>query len=310
MNRARCRCAPARLRRRRDASAARVELDARTCECCQAALARTPRWTRRRVARPERRRSPGHRRLARQENGRWSAPRIVSADSWEHRACPVNGPALVADGRRVDLVWFTGVGGQNRVWLVRSTDGARTFGAAHPRSMRARPSGAWTPSRWVTASLLVAWLEGTVRPGRRVAGPPRDRGRERRTVPRASPPSPVPGWPDFRGWPARWAPPCSAYTAPGPDGGVRVVRLDPARWRPNFSPPWAEQGLPQRGLARHLFAILGIRRLRSPFEDSRPMRLSRLQGRLAWAATGCRRPGHDPSRRGWRRRPPAAWPAP
>ena len=64
-----------------------------------------------------------------QENGRWSEPRIVSADSWEHRACPVNGPALVADGRRVDLVWFTGVGGQNRVWLVRSADAARTFGA-------------------------------------------------------------------------------------------------------------------------------------------------------------------------------------
>lgn len=203
-----------------------IELDNRTCECCQAALARTPDG----LVAAWRDRSAGEIRdiaVARQENGRWTEPRVVSPDSWVHRACPVNGPALVADGRRVDLVWFTGVGGENRVWLARSADGAKTFGP------RIRIDGGQTLGRVAAeplgqGSLLVAWLEGksdqeaewrvrTVAADGR-AGPPRRVA----TVTRAR----LAGFPRL----ARVGSEVYlAYTAPGPDGGIRVLRLDPVR---------------------------------------------------------------------------------
>ncbi len=134
-----------------------TELDARTCECCQAAIARTADG----LVAAWRDRSEGEIRdiaLSRQDNGRWTEPRVVSADSWEHRACPVNGPALVADGRRVDLIWFTGAGGTNRVWLVRSPDGARTFGA-RIRIDDGKTLGRVDAEPEGNGSLLVTWLE-------------------------------------------------------------------------------------------------------------------------------------------------------
>jgi len=135
-----------------------TELDARTCECCQAALARTSDG----LVAAWRDRSEGEVRdiaISRQENGRWSLPRIVSADWWEHRACPVNGPALVADGRRVDLAWFTGAGGQNRVWLVRAADAARTFGT-RVRIDDGQTLGRIDAEPMGDGSVLVTWLEG------------------------------------------------------------------------------------------------------------------------------------------------------
>ena len=200
-----------------------TELDARTCECCQAALARTPdglvaAWRDR--SRTEVRDIA----VSRQENGRWSEPRIVSADSWEHRACPVNGPALVADGRRVDLLWFTGVGGQNRVWLVQSADGARTFGA-RVRIDEGQTLGRVDAEPQGDGSVIVTWLEGKSDQVaewrvRRVtadgkAGPPRTVA----SVTRAR----LAGFPRLaRSGGSNYL----AYTAAGPDGGVRVIRLD------------------------------------------------------------------------------------
>jgi len=203
-----------------------IELDSRTCECCQAALARTPDG----LVAAWRDRSAGEVRdiaVARQAQGRWSAPRIVSPDAWEHRACPVNGPALVADGRRVDLAWFTGAGGQNRVWLIRSVDGARTFGP-RIRIDEGQTLGRVDAEPLGNGDVLVAWLEGKSEQEaewrvRRVtadgrAGP----SRRAATVPRAR----LAGFPRL----ARiGAAVYLAYTAPGADGGVRVVRLDPLR---------------------------------------------------------------------------------
>ena len=147
-------------------SAAKSSSTTRTCECCQAALARSSEG----LVAAWRDRSEGEVRdiaVSREENGRWSVPRIVSADSWEHRACPVNGPALVADGRRVDLMWFTGAGGQNRVWLVRSSDAARTFGS-RIRIDEGQTLGRVDAEPQGDGSLLVAWLEG--RPTRPPSG--------------------------------------------------------------------------------------------------------------------------------------------
>ena len=139
----------------------------------------------------------------------------------------MNGPALVADGSRVDLVWFTGAGGQNRVWLVRSSDAARTFGS-RIRIDEGQTLGRVDAEPQGDGSLMVAWLEGSSDQAaewrvRRVsadgkAGP----SRAVATVSRAR----LAGFPRLaRAGAFTWL----AYTAPGPDGGVRVVRLDSAR---------------------------------------------------------------------------------
>ena len=207
-----------------DGSLAReTELDARTCECCQSALARTPDG----LVAAWRDRSATEVRdiaVARQENGRWSEPRIVSADSWEHRACPVNGPALVADGRNVDLAWFTGAGGQNRVWLVRSTDGAKTFGS-RIRIDEGQTLGRIDAEPQGDGSVLVAWLEGKSDAVaewrvRRVTADGRGGApRSVATVTRAR----LAGFPRLARTGGRTY---LAYTAPGADGGIRVIRLD------------------------------------------------------------------------------------
>ncbi len=61
------------------------------------------------------------------ETGEWSEPRTVHNDGWEIRACPVNGPRVVADGNHVAVVWFTEADEERKVLLARSADGGETF---------------------------------------------------------------------------------------------------------------------------------------------------------------------------------------
>jgi hypothetical protein len=67
--------------------------------------------------------------IARFEKGTWSAPAPVHADGWKIAACPVNGPMLSAEGRRVAIAWFTAKDDQPRAWAAFSNDAGRTFGA-------------------------------------------------------------------------------------------------------------------------------------------------------------------------------------
>ena len=105
-----------------------ARLDASTCDCCQTDIALAG-------GRPVlayRDRTPGEIRdiaVARLEDDRWSAPRIVHADGWEMPACPVNGPAIAADGEALVVAWYTGAGGTPTLRLAGSRDGGRTFAA-------------------------------------------------------------------------------------------------------------------------------------------------------------------------------------
>jgi hypothetical protein len=67
--------------------------------------------------------------VSRLVNGRWTAPAPVHRDNWKIDACPVNGPALSANGRTVAVAWFTAAGDAGHVFLAFSTDSGRTFGA-------------------------------------------------------------------------------------------------------------------------------------------------------------------------------------
>jgi hypothetical protein len=61
--------------------------------------------------------------------GKWTAPSPVHQDNWKINACPVNGPALSADGRRVVIAWFNAKHDQPHAFLAFSTDSGATFGA-------------------------------------------------------------------------------------------------------------------------------------------------------------------------------------
>jgi hypothetical protein len=61
--------------------------------------------------------------------GAWSAPLNLGNEGWYIEGCPVNGPAIAADGDDVATAWFTAPEGRGRVRFARSADGGATFSA-------------------------------------------------------------------------------------------------------------------------------------------------------------------------------------
>ncbi|WP_052101541.1 sialidase family protein [Novilysobacter arseniciresistens] len=114
-----------------DAALARsgeTRLDAMTCDCCQTDAAVTARGP----LLVYRDRSPDEIRdiaATRFEGGNWSAAEPVHADGWNMPACPVNGPAVAADGEAVVVGWYTAAGGTPALKLARSGDAGDRFAA-------------------------------------------------------------------------------------------------------------------------------------------------------------------------------------
>jgi hypothetical protein len=137
-----------------------AELDERVCECCQTAATITS-------AGPiavYRDRSQTEVRdiyIVRHLNGSWTKPQPVFADNWQINGCPVNGPAIAADGTRVVVAWFTGVANTPHVKVAFSQDGGATF------SQPVQVDDGETVGRVDTllladGSALVCWLSGNV----------------------------------------------------------------------------------------------------------------------------------------------------
>lgn len=102
-------------------------LDDRTCECCSTTAVRTASGAL--VA--YRNRTPEEIRninLIRFDGTAWSEPYLLHDDGWQINGCPVNGPALAADGDRVVAAWFTAAGNTPRVKVAFSDEGGRQFG--------------------------------------------------------------------------------------------------------------------------------------------------------------------------------------
>ena len=134
-------------------------VDERVCDCCQTDAAVT-------AAGPivvYRDRSPEEIRdiyVARWVDGAWTEGRPVHADGWETGACPVNGPAVVADGERAAVGWFTAAEGVPRVKVAFSDDSARRFG--EPAVVDdGNPAGRVDLLMLEDGSVLVSWLERT-----------------------------------------------------------------------------------------------------------------------------------------------------
>lgn len=103
-------------------------IDASVCDCCRTDAAPT----RNGAVLAWRDRDDGEIRdiqVARFDGERWQVPRMVHRDGWRMPACPVNGPAIDADGDDVVVAWYTAAGGEPSVRVARSTDAGDSFSA-------------------------------------------------------------------------------------------------------------------------------------------------------------------------------------
>ena len=140
-----------------------AEIDERICECCQTAATVTSEG----LIAVYRDRSQNEVRdiySVRQANGTWVKPQTVHADNWELNACPVNGPAIAADGRNVAVAWFTGAGGKQSVKVAFSADGGTTFGAP-VKIDEGETQGRVDVVMLPDGSALVCWLSGNAEGG-------------------------------------------------------------------------------------------------------------------------------------------------
>lgn len=140
-----------------------AELDNRVCECCQTSAAVTSDGP---IA-VYRDRSPTEVRdiyIVRQVKGSWSAPQAIYADNWEINGCPVNGPAVAANGRSVVVAWFSSVGDTPQVKVAFSDDAGASFNKpiqVDDGKNVGRVDALLLPD----GSALVCWLSGNVEGG-------------------------------------------------------------------------------------------------------------------------------------------------
>lgn len=106
--------------------AADTGLDDSVCDCCQTDVALTGRGP---LLVYRDRTSEEIRDIhAMRHDGRaWGASKPVFADGWKMPACPVNGPAVAAQGDAAVVGWYTGAGDVPTVKLARSDDAGDSF---------------------------------------------------------------------------------------------------------------------------------------------------------------------------------------
>jgi len=140
-----------------------VQLDDRVCECCQTSAALTSEGA---IAvyrdRSEKEIRDIH--VVSRQQGDWTAPQPVYADNWTINGCPVNGPSVSADGRKVAVAWFTGANDAPRVKAAFSNDAGQSFGPAievDDGETLGRVDALLLPD----GSALVCWLAGNAEGG-------------------------------------------------------------------------------------------------------------------------------------------------
>jgi hypothetical protein len=107
--------------------AAEMLVDDQVCECCPTAAAVTSGGP---IVAFRNRTTDEIRDIyvSRLVGAKWSEPIAVHRDNWKIAACPVNGPALSANGRDVAIAWFTAVGDEGHVYAAFSSNAGESFG--------------------------------------------------------------------------------------------------------------------------------------------------------------------------------------
>ncbi|HVN09918.1 MAG TPA: sialidase family protein [Patescibacteria group bacterium] len=158
-------------------------VDSDTCTCCPTALIRAPQGALAayRGHNPEDIRDI---KVARLADGNWQQAHTVHDDLWKINACPVNGPALASEGRRLAVLWFTASQDKPEVKIAMSNDLGSTFQA--PVTLDS-PNGDDRPVGHVALSLLedgdaiAVWLHhgasGTELIGERISSAGQHAGR-------------------------------------------------------------------------------------------------------------------------------------
>ena len=138
-------------------------LDSRVCDCCQTSAALTADGAIV-VYRDRSEKEIRDISLVRFRKGRWTEPRSLSVDDWEIHGCPVNGPSISAEGRRVAVAWFTAAKDAPRVKVIFSGDAGASFGQPI-RVDDGAPVGRVDVLMLPDGSALVSWLERTAKGG-------------------------------------------------------------------------------------------------------------------------------------------------
>ena len=102
-------------------------LDPRTCDCCPVSIARAGDIT---ILAYRDRTDDDVRDVAvvrRLASGEWTRPALVHEDGWRILGCPVNGPALDAEGARAAIAWFSAAQDAPRLLLAFSDDAGATW---------------------------------------------------------------------------------------------------------------------------------------------------------------------------------------
>ena len=134
------------------------ELDNRVCDCCQTAVAIT-------TTGPivvYRDRSENEIRdmsIVRFVNGQWTTPKIIYADQWKIKGCPVNGPRADAIGNNVAIAWFAMKDDKGQVKIIFSSDGGNTF-KAPVQIDEGNPIGRVDVVMLDEKTAMVSWMEG------------------------------------------------------------------------------------------------------------------------------------------------------
>ncbi|WP_152543049.1 sialidase family protein [Sulfitobacter mediterraneus] len=133
-------------------------VDSKTCSCCQTSSARLGDGS---LVVAYRDRTDAEIRdisIVRLLDGAWTDPVNVHPDGWEISGCPVNGPAVAAQGERVAVAWFTAADDVAAVKLAFSDDAGTGF-ATPARIDLGDPLGRVDTLFLEDGSVLVTWLE-------------------------------------------------------------------------------------------------------------------------------------------------------
>jgi len=96
--------------------------------------------------------------IAKYKNGSWSTPIAVNKDNWEIAACPVNGPAIVANDRLVAVAWYTGANDIPKIKIALSNDEGDSFNESI-RIDNGNPLGRVDIEIINDDNIIVSWLE-------------------------------------------------------------------------------------------------------------------------------------------------------
>ena len=128
--------------------------------CCQTSLAATGDGT---ILAAYRDRAEGEIRdisVVRLTEEGWQSPVTVHDDGWELSGCPVNGPAIDANGKIVAVSWFTGAHDVPAVKVAFSDNGGRNFDTP-VRIDQGNPVGRVDLELLDDGTALVSWVEWT-----------------------------------------------------------------------------------------------------------------------------------------------------